>query len=1078
MKQVIGKRFLSCFAIILCLCTVAVPCALATGGDMVIEAESTQNSSILADWGNALRFYNGNWAEYEVSFLTSGEYEISLTAAAGTDDNSSVGIWLDGACVSNGLIAPTGGFTEYVQTDVPSFNVYAPGLHTIKITVPAGNISLDKFILKRLGDVDIILLEAEVFDENTGGIVRRISEGNEILLLSAQQQAVYLMPPVEAGYYEVVLLCASNTAWDCELILNEDLPAPASNASTASWNEYVPVTIAVLDASAGQHTLTLRVTQGEIAVDKIELRKKTSLELAAVQNGNEIVASVANYSRSAAEGTLICTLFQGGELKEVWTDFVYCQTSETLFFVYEFTEALPEDDIKVFLWDGLSPLAPLVALLYEPVSIAPFKEYYVSPHGSDQNSGEEDAPFATLARALDCIAQLPQDWTGDVIANVLPGTYPISDTLSIDERFSGQNGFKTVIRGTDADDKPVFSGGMQVSGWENDGGGIWSAPLSITEARNLYVNGFPAQRARSGYLFEASGYYYAENSEYAQDGVTVSGYGFSENLTYPADAELVWLDRWSESRTPVAAVHYDDGLVAFELDQPYFSYVRGANTATVPEIGSRFYLENDQSLLDEPGEFYYNKIEEKVYYHPFEQECMSSAETWVPATEGLLEINAENLVLEGLDFRLGAWNTVSEQGLHMQQADYAIVGGEAMQVPGQVFVASGQNIEFKNCSFFNMGSAALRLGENSQAIKIEGCVITDCSGSGIIVGDCEYDATANIKDVEISNSVIARCGLEYKSSCGISVYYANGVNITHNAVSDLPYTGISVGWVWGVSNAENSDITVAYNRISNVMCALEDGAHIYAVGPICNAAIYNNVCINSNDWRGGIYTDIGGRFLLIRDNVVSGAVHWLHSYDSGLEDILVLNNHTDAYYMTNNAPEEVAVLNTSYVYDSVWSTAAQEVLLDAGPVQSDYTPSLPVWRTDFVNETPKRICGELPLNGIEAKSYTVGKVYSYAGQAVTLYPQGWVEYEASLPAGEWKLSANGALVQTYPTLVKTYINGGAGQTTLISPTGGWNTFQGVDVASFSTNSEEVCKIKLEITQGYYLLNYLTLEKIS
>jgi hypothetical protein len=57
-------------------------------------------------------------------------------------------------------------------------------------------------------------------------------------------------------------------------------------------------------------------------------------------------------------------------------------------------------------------------------------ELYVSPAGRDENSGQRDKPFATIARARDEVRKLIRDGLQqNVIVWIRGGTYKLEDTL-------------------------------------------------------------------------------------------------------------------------------------------------------------------------------------------------------------------------------------------------------------------------------------------------------------------------------------------------------------------------------------------------------------------------------------------------------------------------------------------------------------------------------------------------------------------------------------------------------------------------------------------------------------------------
>src|SRR5690349_15025408 len=67
--------------------------------------------------------------------------------------------------------------------------------------------------------------------------------------------------------------------------------------------------------------------------------------------------------------------------------------------------------------------------------------YYVSPNGSDSNTGTSiTSPFATLDHARQVVQSVNGSMTGDIVVYLLGGTYSFSNTVTFTPRDSGTNG--------------------------------------------------------------------------------------------------------------------------------------------------------------------------------------------------------------------------------------------------------------------------------------------------------------------------------------------------------------------------------------------------------------------------------------------------------------------------------------------------------------------------------------------------------------------------------------------------------------------------------------------------------------
>src|SRR3974377_1666824 len=70
-----------------------------------------------------------------------------------------------------------------------------------------------------------------------------------------------------------------------------------------------------------------------------------------------------------------------------------------------------------------------------------FKEFYVSPVGSDANPGTKAKPFLTLARARDAVRSVNRQMKGDIIVYLRGGTYAVSAPVEFTAADSGFTGF-------------------------------------------------------------------------------------------------------------------------------------------------------------------------------------------------------------------------------------------------------------------------------------------------------------------------------------------------------------------------------------------------------------------------------------------------------------------------------------------------------------------------------------------------------------------------------------------------------------------------------------------------------------
>ena len=133
------------------------------------------------------------------------------------------------------------------------------------------------------------------------------------------------------------------------------------------------------------------------------------------------------------------------------------------------------------------------------------------------------------------------------------------------------------------------------------------------------------------------------------------------------------------------------------------------------------------------------------------------------------------------------------------------------------------------------------------------------------------------EDVAIGNSVedckVTQCGARFYGAVGIWCGLSAETNIKDNHVYDLPYTGISVGWMWSPVPTPCRENSVDGNHIHDVMNVLSDGGGIYMLGLQPGSKLVNNrihdVRINAGRAESnGMFLDEGATDVLVANNLI------------------------------------------------------------------------------------------------------------------------------------------------------------------------------------------------------------------
>jgi len=757
-----------------------------------------------------------------------------------------------------------------------------------------------------------------------------------------------------------------------------------------------------------------------------------------------------------------------------------------------------------------------------------WKEFYVSPDGSDTAAGTKESPFKTITAAKEAVKEISKDMKGDIVINFLPGVHKIDNTIKFDIDDSGKNGYNIVYRGTDSENKPILSGGRTITGWEKIDDKIWSAKVDddIEMVRQLYINTLPARIARSKYTYRGIRPYDDQMTEFEEDGFYVKKKNFPV-LTNTDSVEVVFQFMWALHYFPVKSITDVGEEWLVEYDSPYYGrYLQGAASHSTPTSGIEVWFANAPELIDEPGEFWFDKNTKTVYYYPFEEEDMTTAEVYTPQTEFLMTLNGNNkdnkisnIVFDNLDIRHGAWNDIARTGIFVGQGDSKIPPDTANtsssetwqrdKVPAQIEINFADNISVTNCNFINLGSSALAMRNCVTNSRVDGNYFRDTAGSAIVIGDTNYNSdTSTVEDVSrnisVKNNVIRRIGHDLMGSVGIMIFYANSVDAMHNDIKYVPYTGISIGWGWGSRLSDtlrSGEHMIANNRIDHSSQAVYDGGAIYTLSSMKGMYIQGNHLSNSPD-SGGIYFDQGSQNITARDNVLED--NKKNSLYAGrlIEDVYrnyanYLDNGTSAPWNYTDVSKNVREKVIRVDGDN-WPKAARDIMANAG-LQTEYKhlldrpmTELPSWRDmsirllkkgAFKSDTEVMVHASNWIPGGEGVAFheindkepeDYGMKDSFIGNT---YEGEWVKYNMPIKtAGNYIFNIYYALNfsgdeanATDWSGVTIYIDGVKICNNIrLSGTGSWNSYVPLPVAEveFTEGDHEV---KVEFSKGAFAL---------
>lgn len=511
-------------------------------------------------------------------------------------------------------------------------------------------------------------------------------------------------------------------------------------------------------------------------------------------------------------------------------------------------------------------------------------EIYVSPNGSDNASGEVSNPIASLQRA----AELARAKAGKVPVTIYlsGGVYRLTEAVKFGIDDSGTKEAPVQWKAISGE-KPIISGGIAVDSWKQEKSGLWSVSLPQSyngEFRSFYVNGKRAVRAR----FPDNDF--LRVSKTGKDNRT--NFFFNKN-DFPkvkdvSALELVFLHDWSITRIAVKSIDWrKNHLTAVDsigARLPFFKI-------TGWEKHPRYYLENAIEFCDSPGEWYCDFTERKIYYRPLPNEKIDVTEGVIPIAEKLITITGSIekrggfISFDGITFEHTDWQIPSHGYCGVQACMYNDRSKSGWkQVPAAIELDLAKNISFNNCTIRHAGGSGIWIRENSSNCEISNSHIYDILGNGVNIGEGRTRLVNGLswiksapeqvsKNNKVSHSLIEDCGIQFYGAVGIWGGLVANTIIDHNEIRNLPYTGVSIGWMWNPNPTPCRENTINANHIHHVMNTLSDGGGIYCLGLQPNSLINNNlihdVTVNAGRAESnGMFLDEGIKDLLVENNII------------------------------------------------------------------------------------------------------------------------------------------------------------------------------------------------------------------
>jgi parallel beta-helix repeat protein len=492
--------------------------------------------------------------------------------------------------------------------------------------------------------------------------------------------------------------------------------------------------------------------------------------------------------------------------------------------------------------------ALIIAFLFFS-TIASATDYYISSSGNDANNGlSSSTPWKTIAKVNSTFSLLKP---GDRILFNRGDTF--YGTITVNK--SGSAGNPITLGAYGSGTNPIITGFTTISGWTNEGNGIYSKVITSEAQTNMVtIDGVNTGMGRY------------------RDSTYLTYESFSTNVSI-TDNELGNINNWTGAE---AVIRKND----WTLDRCTISNQTG-NVLTYTSLGSNlnasanygYFIQNDLKCVTAYGEWYHDTGTGKFYMYFGGVNPITK--TVKVATINNLAYNkngSDYITIDNLSFTGSIDNTIE----FSFNSDHCIV---------------------QNCNVTFAGEDGIRFS-GSYGI-IDNNSVSDCNRTGI---GTFYSGTNNV----ITNNAVTNIGIVkglsksipgiWSPTCGIAVEYNNCL-VQYNKIVNVGCTGILI------SKSANT-LTIQNNYIKNICLVLDDGGGIYINNSHSSIIIDGNIILNSvgntdgakdsKSLAEGIYLDEYASNITVRNNTIANCSNngiKLHkAHDNIIQNNIAFNN--------------------------------------------------------------------------------------------------------------------------------------------------------------------------------------------
>lgn len=389
---------------------------------------------------------------------------------------------------------------------------------------------------------------------------------------------------------------------------------------------------------------------------------------------------------------------------------------------------------------------------------------YVSPSGSENGDGSENAPFATLTQARDAIRKMKNDGEypdGGITVYVRGGEYRILESFTLEEQDSGEKGSPVIYKAYPGEN-PKFIGGVSISGdefepvAEADKSRLAEGMEDKIMCYDLTKTGITDFGQLPHRVFDGSKTETANPPELFFKGKEMTLARWPNEGEFAIVGEIVHYGanprNWSDDKKDTAGyvpeaqrdpydgfiLKYDDNRVERWIGEEdirwmgYWQWDWSLERLEIGEIntkkktiaskqpgaycirqGQKYFCYNILPELDAPGEYYIDRKSLKLFFYP--TESLSGAELGISLMKNsfIKMTKTKYVIIKGLEFDYSRGGIIEGGGLDscaVLECKFENTGGKSINFTGCT------NTFAANCDIYNTNGGITLTGGNRKTL--------------------------------------------------------------------------------------------------------------------------------------------------------------------------------------------------------------------------------------------------------------------------------------------------------------------------------------------------------------------------